>query len=124
MRISTYDALVVSEVDTNNYERTIRQRHIDSLPPGELLIRVHYSSLNYKDALSASGNRGVTRSYPHVPGIDAAGVVAESSSPEFNQGDRVIASGFDLGMNTPGGFGQFIRVPAGWVLRFSHRILS
>jgi NADPH:quinone reductase-like Zn-dependent oxidoreductase len=73
----------------------------------------HFSSLNYKDALSASGNRGVTRQYPHVPGIDAAGVVVESSSPRFKTGDQVIASGFDIGMNISGGFGQYIRIPAG-----------
>jgi putative YhdH/YhfP family quinone oxidoreductase len=81
-----------------------------------LLIRVHYSSLNYKDALSASGNRGVTKRYPHVPGIDAAGVVEESSSSEFKPGDKVIACGFDIGMNTPGGFGQYMRIPTGWAL--------
>ena len=80
------------------------------------MIRVCYSSLNYKDALSASGNRGVTRKYPHVPGIDAAGIVEESNNPGFKPGDKVIASGFDIGMNTPGGFGQYIRVPAEWVL--------
>jgi alcohol dehydrogenase len=78
---------------------------------------VHYSSLNFKDALSASGNRGVTRSFPHTPGIDAAGVVASSSVAEFAEGDEVIVTGYDLGMNTAGGFGQYIRVPAAWVIK-------
>jgi putative YhdH/YhfP family quinone oxidoreductase len=86
------------------------------LPDGEVLIRVHYSSLNYKDALSASGNRGVTRRYPHVPGIDAAGIVEHSTSEEFKGGDQVIVSGHDFGMNTSGGFGQYIKVPSSWVL--------
>ena len=87
------------------------------LPPGEVLVRVHYSSLNYKDALSASGNRGVTRRYPHTPGIDAAGVVEESSVSGVQPGDQVIVSGYELGMNHPGGFAEYVRVPAAWVVR-------
>ena len=75
-----------------------------------------YSSLNYKDALSARGNKGVTRQYPHTPGIDASGTVIESTSPEFKEGDQVIVTGYDLGMNTLGGFGEFINVPADWVV--------
>jgi acrylyl-CoA reductase (NADPH) len=116
MQNTSYNALIVSETDNNTYSMKIQPRDIAELPKGDLLIRVHYSSLNYKDALSASGNRGVTRHYPHVPGIDAAGVIEESSSPLFNKGDQVIASGFDIGMNTSGGFGQFIRVPAEWAI--------
>jgi acrylyl-CoA reductase (NADPH) len=116
MQNTSYNSLIVSETDNNTYSMKIQPRDIAELPKGDLLIRVHYSSLNYKDALSASGNRGVTRHYPHVPGIDAAGVIEESSSPLFNKGDQVIASGFDIGMNTSGGFGQFIRVPAEWAI--------
>jgi acrylyl-CoA reductase (NADPH) len=116
MQNNPYSALVIEESRPNNYTSEVRLKNLAELPPGDLLIRVHYSSLNYKDALSASGNRGVTRHYPHVPGIDAAGVIAESSSPEFKPGDRVIASGFDIGMNMPGGFGQYIRIPSGWAL--------
>lgn len=88
----------------------------ESLPEGDVLIEVQYSSLNYKDALSASGNKGVTRAYPHTPGIDAAGVVLESRDTQFKPGDEVVVFGYDLGMNTAGGFGQKIRVPAHWVL--------
>jgi putative YhdH/YhfP family quinone oxidoreductase len=116
MQNDSYEALVIEEIGTNNYKREVRSKNIPELPKGDLLIRVHYSSLNYKDALSASGNRGVTRRYPHVPGIDAAGVVEESGNPDFKPGDQVIASGFDIGMNTSGGFGQYIRVPSGWAL--------
>jgi putative YhdH/YhfP family quinone oxidoreductase len=86
------------------------------LPVGEVLVRVGWSSLNYKDALSASGNRGVTRRYPHTPGIDAAGVVEHSDSPDFRVGDEVLVTSYDLGMNTSGGFAEYIRVPAGWVI--------
>ncbi len=112
----SYKALVIEETTPGHFSRQVTAKQVADLPQGDLLIRVHYSSLNYKDALSASGNRGVTRQYPHVPGIDASGEIVASRSPEFKQGDRVIASGFDIGMNTPGGFGQFIRVPAGWAV--------
>ncbi len=84
------------------------------LPEGEVLIRVSHSSLNYKDALSASGNKGVTRNFPHTPGIDAAGEVVEDASGKLAPGTAVLVTGFDLGMNTDGGFGEYIRVPAGW----------
>lgn len=115
--MSSFKALQVSEAAEGRFESKIIERDIDELPAGEVLIRVHYSSLNFKDALSASGNRGVTRSYPHTPGIDAAGVVASSTVGEFAEGDEVIVTGYDLGMNTAGGFGQYIRVPAAWVIK-------
>lgn len=83
---------------------------------GQVLIQVQYSSVNYKDALSASGNRGVTRSFPHTPGIDAAGTVVNDCTGQFAVGSQVVVFGYDLGMNTCGGYGQFIRVPASWVL--------
>ncbi|EON92638.1 YhdH/YhfP family quinone oxidoreductase [Marinobacter lipolyticus SM19] len=84
------------------------------LPANEVLIKVSHSSLNYKDALSASGNKGVTRNFPHTPGIDAAGEVIESASGEPVVGSKVIVTGYDLGMNTDGGFGEYVRVPASW----------
>ena len=112
----TFQALVVRTSDKKNFTRSIEERSIDDLPKGEVLIRVHYSSLNYKDGLSCAGNRGVTRHYPHTPGIDAAGVVESSDSSDFNAGDPVVIISYDLGANTAGGFGQFIRVPADWVM--------
>lgn len=112
----TFKAMVVEEAGDKTYTRDIKERAISDLPDGDVLVRVHYSSLNYKDALSAVGNKGVTRSYPHTPGIDAAGVVAESKDAAFKPGDEVIVTSYDLGMNTDGGFGQYIRVPAGWVV--------
>lgn len=112
----TFRALLVEEGEEGTYSRRIATRHIDELPPGGVLVRVRYSSLNYKDALSAIGNRGVTRRYPHTPGIDAAGIVAESADPQIRTGQEVLVCCYDLGMNTPGGFGQYIRVPAGWVM--------
>ncbi|MCY1286984.1 Acrylyl-CoA reductase AcuI [compost metagenome] len=115
--MSKFKALLVSQDEAGAFMRRVVEREVAELPAGELLIRVQYSSLNFKDALSASGNRGVTKSYPHTPGIDAAGVIAESSVAEFAVGDEVIVTGYDLGMNTAGGFGQYIRVPAAWAIK-------
>ncbi len=113
--MSTYQALWVTE--TPQFQQRVIERSLADLPDGEVLIRVHYSSLNYKDALSATGNRGVTRTFPHTPGIDAAGVVEHSKVAEFAAGDEVIVTGYDLGMNTYGGMAQYIRVPAAWVIK-------
>jgi putative YhdH/YhfP family quinone oxidoreductase len=112
---TTFQALVVRETESG-FIRQIENRTIADLPAGDVLIRVRYSSLNYKDALSANGNRGVTRRYPHTPGIDAVGQVVESAGSSLPPGAWVISCGYDLGMNTPGGFGQYIRVPASWLL--------
>ncbi|MFC1463370.1 MAG: YhdH/YhfP family quinone oxidoreductase [Candidatus Brachytrichaceae bacterium NZ_4S206] len=112
-----FKALVISERSEGGFERSVMTRRLADLPANDTLIRVHYSSLNYKDALSATGNRGVTRRYPHTPGIDAAGEVVESESADFKPGDEVIVTGYDLGMNTPGGFGQYVRVPSAWVVQ-------
>ncbi len=112
----SFRALRIAETQTGKFERQIIEREIDDLPPGEVLIKVHYSALNYKDALSATGNKGVTKKYPHTPGIDAAGVVEISRSPNFATGEEVIVTGFDLGMNTDGGMAEYIRVPAKWII--------
>ena len=114
---ASFKALVVEECTDGTFTRTVRERTFKDLPHGEVTIQVMYSSLNYKDALSATGNKGVTKVYPHTPGIDAAGIVEESHNNAFEPGEQVIVTGFDLGMNTPGGFGQYIRVPAAWVLK-------
>ena len=108
--------MIVEETQDNQFVRTIKEKSISNLPDGDILVRVSFSSLNYKDALSATGNRGVTRKYPHTPGIDAAGTVEESCNKTFGTGDAVIVTSYDLGMNTSGGFGQYIRIPAGWVV--------
>lgn len=112
-----FRAMVVTQDGNDRFTRQIANRAVDDLPDGEVLIRVHFSSLNFKDALSATGNKGVTKSYPHTPGIDAAGVVEESSDAAWSPGDEVLVTGYDLGMNTSGGFAQYIRVPAAWVVR-------
>lgn len=116
MKSIEFKALIIEEED-GVFISTIKTINTNQLPENEVLIRVQYSSLNYKDALSASGNKGVTRNYPHTPGIDAAGIVEHSKTNEFVVGDKVIVTGNDLGMNTPGGFGQYISVPASWVVK-------
>ena len=105
------------EKSDSGFTQSVIERDVEDLPEGEVLIDVAYSSLNYKDALSATGSPGVTRNYPHTPGIDASGIIAESSDSKFSVGDEVIVIGFDLGMNTPGGFGEKIRVPSDWVVK-------
>ncbi len=119
-----FRALQVDEQPDGTFRRAIVTRTTDELPPGEVLVKVLFSSLNYKDALSATGNKGVTRKYPHTPGIDAAGIVEESQSPEFGPGDAVVVIGYDLGMNTPGGYGEFIRVPANWVAKLPPQLTA
>lgn len=111
-----FPALVVREKGDGTFTKSIEHRQINDLPAGEVLVKVEYSSLNYKDALSAAGNRGVTKRYPHTPGIDAAGTVVQTSVDTLRQGDEVIVSGYDLGMNTAGGFGRYISVPSDWVM--------
>ena len=120
-----FRAFEVSEAADKIFTGKIVEKDTAALPAGDVFIRVEYSSLNYKDALSASGSKGVTKNYPHTPGIDAAGTVAwvgkqpvseqESGSSKISVGSKVLVTGHDLGMNTDGGFGQYIRVPAAWV---------
>lgn len=112
----TFQALLVEQPEPKRFTRRIATRALSELPAGELVVRVRWSSLNYKDALSATGHPGVTRNFPHTPGIDAAGEVVSDASGRFQAGDQVIVTGFDLGMETDGGFGQLIRIPAAWAL--------
>ncbi|MBU0945953.1 MAG: YhdH/YhfP family quinone oxidoreductase [Proteobacteria bacterium] len=113
---STYRALVVRERGKGSFVGQVETLNFAQLADDEVLIKVCYSSLNYKDALSAAGNRGVTRRYPHVPGIDAVGVVEKSAGGAWRPGERVIVSGFDLGMNHDGGFAEYLTAPEEWLL--------
>jgi alcohol dehydrogenase len=114
---SRFSAYLVSKDEKGACRGEVRtDLALDQLPEGELLIQVECSSVNYKDALSATGNPGVTKQYPHIPGIDAVGRVAASSSGLFAPGDPVIVTGYRLGMDHWGGFAQYIRVPAAWAV--------
>ena len=114
-----FSALRTYEVANSptSFENNIEQIKTLPLKNNEVRIKVHFSSLNYKDFLSASGNKGVTRQFPHTPGIDASGEIVESLSNDFQLGDLVIVTGYDLGMNTDGGFAEYISVPSHWVVK-------
>lgn len=114
--MANYRALYILEHDNGDFTQSIVNRDTSDLPENDVLIKVQFSSLNFKDAMAAHGNRGVTREFPHQGGIDAAGVVEQSASGAFKPGDKVVVTGYDLGMNTPGGLAGYIRVPAAWIL--------
>lgn len=118
---STFKAFRVEEID-GNYQGSIKEMEFGTLNDNEVLVKVHYSSLNYKDALSASGNKGVTRNYPHTPGIDAVGTIEKSNSDLFTFGEKVIVTSYDLGMNTDGGFAEYIQVPSEWVVKLPEKM--
>lgn len=94
----------------------ITERDEVELPNEQTLIRVHWSSLNYKDGLAATGHPGVARTLPHIPGIDAAGQIVESDSPDLQPGDEVLVTGYELGAAHWGGWSELIRVPSDWVI--------
>lgn len=113
--MTQYRAFVIEETN-GNFISSVQQRDTRQFPVDGVLIKVVYSSLNYKDALSASGAKFITKKFPHVTGIDAAGIVVSSPDPQLRQGDEVIVTGFDLGMETDGGHAEYINVPAQWVV--------
>jgi putative YhdH/YhfP family quinone oxidoreductase len=104
------------KLQQGTFQGTVRDVSATILPGHEVLIKVEYSSLNYKDALSARGLKQVTKNYPHIPGIDAAGTVLADKTGTFKPGSKVIVTGYDLGTNTSGGWGTRICVPASWVV--------
>ncbi|MGB7842601.1 MAG: YhdH/YhfP family quinone oxidoreductase [Salinimicrobium sp.] len=121
MKQIEFKAFVIEEKE-GDFIREIKSKKVNDLPEGDVLIKVHFSSLNYKDALSASGNKGVTRKYPHTPGIDAVGTVVSTKTNKFKVDDKVIVTSYDLGMNTDGGFGQYISVPEDWVVKLPENL--
>lgn len=122
MNKDNFKTMIIRETEIDSYRIKIATKKVNDLPNGDVLINVKYSSLNYKDALSAIGNKGVTKKYPHTPGIDAAGIVIESNNEKFKVGESVIVTGYDLGMNTSGGFGQYIRVPSNWIVKLPNNL--
>lgn len=110
-------AFLVEKTSDKKFIADVKEVSIPKCEDNEIVIKVTYSSLNYKDALSSTGNPGVTRSFPHITGIDVAGTVYESTSNIFKVGERVLVTGYDMGMNTHGGHAQFVKVPASWVAR-------
>jgi acrylyl-CoA reductase (NADPH) len=115
-------AFVVQKIADREFESNVQEIATPKCGENEVLIKVSYSSLNYKDALSSVGNPGVTRKFPHVTGVDVAGVVAESNCNIFKVGERVLVTGYDMGMNTDGGHAEFVKVPSSWVARIPDAI--
>lgn len=108
---------VVVEKNHKEFLCSVKEVEVPEIGTDEILIKVNYSSLNYKDALSSAGNPGVSRNFPHITGIDLAGKVSKSNSSKFNVGDSVVVTGYDLGMNTKGGHANFVKVPEDWALK-------
>ncbi|MDV7765953.1 acryloyl-CoA reductase [Peribacillus sp. CSMR9] len=113
--LQQFDALVVNKQD-DRFSVNIQQLSLDDLPQGEVLIRVHYSGVNYKDSLASIPNGNIVSSYPIVPGIDMAGIVVSSEDSRFQEGDEVIATSYGIGVSQSGGYSQFARVPADWIV--------
>lgn len=112
----------INQDKTSHFRAEILTLETQKLSIGEVLIEVKYSALNYKDTLSYTGNKGVTRKYPHTPGVDASGIVIDSQSPDYQKGDLVLVSGYDFGMNTNGAFAQYVKVPKEWIIKLSPNI--
>ncbi|XPV68415.1 MAG: YhdH/YhfP family quinone oxidoreductase [Halarcobacter sp.] len=110
-------AYIVEKIEDKKFESGLKEIDIPTIEENEVLIKATYSSLNFKDALSSVGNPGVTKVFPHVTGIDVAGIVEESNSDSFSKGEKVLVTGYDFGMNTNGGHSEYVKVPASWVVK-------
>jgi acrylyl-CoA reductase (NADPH) len=113
--MQTFAALVARKND-DRIDCAVENLEESDLPPGDVTIRVAYSSVNFKDALAVTPNGGVVRDYPIVPGIDLTGEVVASDSPDFAVGDAVLAHGYEIGTGRNGGYAEYARVPADWVV--------
>lgn len=116
MNIETFPSLMVRRGDDGRVTAAVESLTLEDLPPGDVVIEVEFSSINYKDALACQAHPGVVRKLPHIPGIDCAGRVASSSDPRLAEGDVVLVTGYELGAPAWGGFSRFVRVPAEWVV--------
>ena len=110
-----FQALVLEQEDRQTLAE-VRELSVDDLPEREMLVRVHYSTLNYKDALAVTGKGRVIRKFPIVPGIDLAGEVVDPGGSSFNAGDQVISTGWGMGEEYWGGLGQYARLDPSWPL--------
>ena len=110
-----FNALIVNKQE-EQFTVKIKQLKLTDLPNGEVLIRVHYSSVNYKDSLATIPNGNIVNTYPFVPGIDLAGVVVSSEDARFRAGDEVIATSYEIGVTHFGGYSEYARIPAQWVV--------
>lgn len=111
-----FNALVVREENENityKIEDNITSKQLNE---GDVLVKVHYSSLNYKDMLAVQKNGGVIRKYPMIPGIDLSGTIVESNDPAFYIGQEVLVTGYEMGMSHTGGLSEYARIPSSWII--------
>src|SRR5512140_630433 len=113
--MTVFDAYRIFEENGQSIGRFV-QLSLDDLDPGTVVIRTHYSGVNYKDALAATGTGKVVRRFPCVGGVDVSGVVESSQDARFKAGDQVLVTGYDMGVAHDGGFAEYVRVPADWVV--------
>ena len=114
--IAPFKAFIIEQDENKKVVSGLGTMEASRLDAGEVTLKVHYSSINYKDALAATGAGKIIRRFPCIGGIDMSGEVVESSDARFKPGDRVIATSFDIGVSHHGGYGEYARVPAGWVV--------
>lgn len=114
--MKTFKALVVREEKENISYQIKDNVTIEQLNGGDVLVKVHYSSLNYKDMLAVQKNGGVIRKYPMIPGIDLSGTIVESNDPAFSIGQEVLVTGYEMGMSHTGGLSEYTRIPSSWVI--------
>jgi len=115
--VNSFQALVVRKNPDKTFSYAVETCDVGMLGKGEVLVRVSHTAINFKDTMSCQGNPAITRRFPHIPGTDAAGIVEETTSAAFSPGDRVIVVSSPMGMNFPGGFSQYVRVPEAWVMK-------
>lgn len=113
--ITKFKAFVVDKIN-GEFITSVKELHIDELPKSEVLIKVAYSSVNYKDGLASIENGQIVKNYPFIPGIDLSGTVVSSNNPSYCEGDKVIVTSYELGVSHYGGFAEYACVPAEWIV--------
>ncbi|MEH7307394.1 NADPH:quinone oxidoreductase family protein [Neobacillus drentensis] len=111
-----FKALMVDK-NENDFSVQVKNITLNELPQGDVLIKVVYSAINYKDGLASIPNGKIVTTYPFIPGIDLAGVVVSSQDPRFREGDEVIATSYEIGVSHYGGYSEFARIPGDWIVQ-------
>lgn len=113
--MDNFKALIVDKKE-NVFNVSVANLNLNDLPEGDVVIKVAYSSVNYKDGLAAIPDGNIVRNYPHVPGIDLAGTVVSSTNKQFKEGDEVIATSYEIGVSHFGGYSEYARIPSEWIV--------
>ncbi|WP_144475089.1 acryloyl-CoA reductase [Cytobacillus oceanisediminis] len=113
--MDNFKAFMVNK-NEQNFSAEVKTIRLEDLPAGDVLIKVAYSSVNFKDGLASIPNGKIVRSYPFIPGIDLAGTVVRSDDSRFNEGDEVIATSYEIGVSHYGGYSEYARIPGDWIV--------